>query len=107
MHELLLSLNSKGKPAHGVINEIAKKYDVHRRTVGRIWRQIWDQIKNNQVLITVNNKKKGNKGRPSIPFDEKKFKSIEKAKKTSLATLSKAMGVSQTTICRWKRKKYF
>ena len=43
MHEFLLSLNSKGKPAHGVINEIAKKNDVHRRTVGRIWKQIRDQ----------------------------------------------------------------
>ncbi|XP_057548213.1 uncharacterized protein LOC130826661 [Amaranthus tricolor] len=107
MLEFLLSLNSKGKPAHGVINEIVKKYDVHRRTVGRIWRQIQDQKENNQVPITVNNKKKGSKGRPFIPFDEKKFKSIEKVKKTSLAALSKAMGVSQTTICRWKRKKYF
>ena len=48
MHELLLSLNIKGKPAQGVINEIAKKYDVHRRIVGRIWRQIRDQKKNNQ-----------------------------------------------------------
>ena len=36
MHELLTSLNSKGKPPYGFINEIAKKYDVHRRTIGRI-----------------------------------------------------------------------
>ncbi|XP_057535502.1 uncharacterized protein LOC130813678 [Amaranthus tricolor] len=107
MHELLMSLNRKGKPAHGFINEIAKKYDVHRKTIGRIWRQIRDQINNNQVPINVNNKKKGSKGRPPIPFNENKFKSIEKVKKTTLRALSRAMGVSQTTICRWKTKKYF
>ncbi|XP_057543296.1 uncharacterized protein LOC130821520 [Amaranthus tricolor] len=101
-----MSLNSKGKLAYGFINEIAKKYDVHRRTIGRIWRQIRDQ-KNNQVPINVNNKKKGSKGRPSIPFDENKLKSIEKVKKTTLRALSRAIGVSQTTIYRWKTKKYF
>ena len=63
--------------------------------------------KKNQVPINVNNKKTGSKGRPSIPFDENKFKSIEKVKKTTLRALSRAMGVSQTTICRWKTKKYF
>ena len=77
MHELLLSLNIKGKPKHGFINEIANKYNVHRKTVGRMWRQIRDQKNNDQVPITVNTKRKGSKGKPSIPFDEKKFKSIE------------------------------
>ena len=81
MHELLLSLNSKGKSAHGVINEIAKKYDVRRRTLGRIWRQIRDQKKNNQVPITVNNKKKGSKGRPSIPFDEKSSSQLKRRRR--------------------------
>ncbi|XP_057529994.1 uncharacterized protein LOC130808552 [Amaranthus tricolor] len=106
MHELLTSLNSNGKPQHGFINEIAKKYDLHRRTIERIWRQIRDQ-KKNEVPINVNNKKTGTKGRASIPFDENKFKSIEKVKKTTLRSLSRAMGVSHTTVCRWKKKKYF
>ena len=29
MHELLIGVNKKGKPAHGLIGKIAKKYDVH------------------------------------------------------------------------------
>ena len=45
MHDLLTSANSNGKLQHGFINEIAKKYDLHRRTIGRIWRQIRDQKK--------------------------------------------------------------
>ena len=36
MHELLSSVNSKRKPAHGVINDMAKKYVVNRITIGRI-----------------------------------------------------------------------
>ena len=36
MHELLLSVNSKGKPVHGVINDMAKKYGVSRKITGRI-----------------------------------------------------------------------
>ena len=60
-----------------------------------------------KVPINVNNKKIGTKGRASIPFDENKFKSIEKVKKTTLRSLSRAMGVSHTTVCRWKKKGTF
>ncbi|XP_057518355.1 uncharacterized protein LOC130799246 [Amaranthus tricolor] len=61
-------------------------------------------LKKNEVPINVNNKKTGTKGRASIPFDENKLKSIEKVKKTTLRSLSRAMGVSHTTVCRWKKK---
>ena len=37
MHELLLSVNSKGKPAHAVMGEImSKKYKVSRKTISMI-----------------------------------------------------------------------
>ena len=29
MHELLLGVNKKGKPAHGVMGVITKKYGIH------------------------------------------------------------------------------
>ncbi|XP_057532895.1 uncharacterized protein LOC130810784 [Amaranthus tricolor] len=106
MHDLLTSANSNGKLQHGFINEIAKKYDLHRRTIGRIWRQIRDQKKHN-LPINVNNMKSLTNGKARIAFDENKFKSIEKAKKTTLRSLSKAMEVSYSTVCRWKTKRYF
>ncbi|XP_057519710.1 uncharacterized protein LOC130800270 [Amaranthus tricolor] len=106
MHELLTSANSNGKLQHGFINEIAKKYDLHKRKIGRIWRQIRDQ-KKNKVPINVNNKKTVTNGRPAVPFDENKFKSIEKVKKTTLRSLSRAMEVSYSTVCRWKKNRYF
>ena len=37
MHELLLFVNNKGKPAHGIIGEISKKYKVSRKTISRMW----------------------------------------------------------------------
>ena len=36
MHELLIGVNKKGKPAHGLMGEIIKKYNVHWKTVSRI-----------------------------------------------------------------------
>ena len=83
MHELLSSINSKGKSAHGIINDMAKKYVVNRKTIGRIWGQIKDQQQKNQFPINVNNKKKGKKTWNEIPFDDTKFKELEKTKKTS------------------------
>ena len=37
MHELLLFVNNKGKPTHGIIGEISKKYKVSRKTISRMW----------------------------------------------------------------------
>ena len=35
MHILLIGVNKKGKLAHGLIGAIAKKYDVHWKTIRR------------------------------------------------------------------------
>ena len=92
MHELLLSVNSKGKPAHGVINDMAKKYGVSRKTTGRVWEQTKYQ-QQNQFPINVNSKKKGKKSRTRIPFDDTKFEGLEKEKKTSQTAVARTLGV--------------
>ena len=43
MHELLIGLNKKGKESHGKMREIAKKYDVHWKTISRIWAIVKNQ----------------------------------------------------------------
>ncbi|XP_057539731.1 uncharacterized protein LOC130817809 [Amaranthus tricolor] len=105
MHELLIGVNKKGKPAQGLMWEIAKKYDVHWKTVSRIWAKVKTQKKEGATL-DASSKKFGRNNRTIIPFDESKFQALEKAKKTSQQAVAIAMGVSQSTVWRWKKKKH-
>ncbi|XP_057544046.1 uncharacterized protein LOC130823443 [Amaranthus tricolor] len=41
-----------------------------------------------------------------MSFDEQRFQALEKSKKTSQQAVANAMGVSQLTIWRWKKKKH-
>ena len=102
MHELLIALNKKGKSVHGMINEQANAYNVNRKTITRIWTSIKQQEVG--TVINVNNKKKVTHN-SKIKFDEPKFKALEKTKKTIQLAVAKAMGVSQSTVFRWKKKK--
>ena len=81
MHELLLSYNNKGKPAHGIMGEMSTKYKVSRKTILRIWSQVKQQQQQNSFPINVNSKRVGKKSRGQIIFDDTKFKRIKKAKK--------------------------
>ena len=65
---------SKGKPTHGVIGDMSKKYNVSRKTISRLWEQIKHQQQQNQFPINVNIKRIGKKSRTEIPFDDTKFK---------------------------------
>ena len=65
-----------------------------------------DQQQKNQLPINVNSTKKGKKKGNEIPFDDTKFKELEKAKKTSQAAIARAVGISQSTVWRWKKQKY-
>ena len=95
----------KGSQHTGVIGDMSKKYSVSRKTISRIWGHIKHQQQQNQFPINVNSKRIGKKSRTEIPFDGTKFKGLEKAKKTSQTVVARAMGVSQSTIWRWKKKK--
>ena len=53
MNELLLCVNKKGKPAHRLTGDIAKKYGVHWKTISKIWlpkRQVKRQLQMSWVL---------------------------------------------------------
>ena len=83
MHELLLSVNNKDKSAHGIMGEMSTKYKVSRKIISRIWSQVKQQQQQNSFPINIHNKSVGKKSRGQIIFDDTKFKSLEKAKKTS------------------------
>ena len=104
MHELLIGVNKKVKPTHGLMGKIAKKYDVHWKTVNRIQAKVKTQQKEGATL-DAHSKKFGRNNRTIIPFDESRFQALEKAKKTSQQAVANAMGVSQSTVWRWKKTK--
>ena len=105
MHELLRGVNKKGKPAHGLRGDIAKKYDIHWKTVSRIWSTVKNQQKEGATLDATS-KKYGRITDTIIPFDERRFQALEKSKQTSQKVVANAMGVSQATVWRWKEKKH-
>ena len=43
MHDLLIALNEKGKPAHVKINELTNEFNVNGKTITRIWAYIKQQ----------------------------------------------------------------
>ena len=105
MHELLIGVNKKGKPADGLMGEIAKKYDVHCKTVSRIWGKVKTQQKE-RATMNASSKKFGRNNKTIIPFNESRFQALENAKKTSQQVVANAMDVSQSTVWRWKKKKH-
>ena len=105
MHELLLGVNKKGKPAHGLMGDIAKKYGIHWKTVSRIWATVKNQQKEGAILDATG-KKFDRITNTITPFDESRFQALEKSKKTSQKAAANVMGVSQSTVWRWKKKKH-
>ena len=83
---------------------MSKKCNVSMKTISRIWGHIKHQQQQNSFPINVNSKRIGKKSRDKILFDDTKFKGLEKAKKTSQTAIVRAMGVSQSTVWRWKKK---
>ena len=37
MHELLLSVNTKGKPTHEIMGDMKTKYKVSRKKISKVW----------------------------------------------------------------------
>ena len=84
---------------------MAKKYDIHWKTVSRIWAIVKNQ-QNEGATLDATSKKFGRITNTIIPFDERRFQALEKSKKTSQKAVANAMGVSQSTVWRWKKKKH-
>jgi hypothetical protein len=69
-------------------------YDVHWKTVSRIWATVNSKLKVGATL-DASNQKYGQHNRALIQFDEAKFQDLEKTKKTSQQVVANVMGVSQ------------
>ena len=62
---------------HGTINALTTKYEVCRKTITRLWKEVQKQRENNNTTINLNNKRVGRQAPNKIQFDERKFKSIK------------------------------
>ncbi|CAO2841385.1 unnamed protein product [Amaranthus hypochondriacus] len=105
MQKLLASLNAKGKPKLGTINELSIEFQVCRKTITRLWKEVKSQIDNQSTVINISSKKIKCGASNRITFDESKFKSIKYELKGTQHSVAKQMGVSQSTVCRWKKDK--
>ncbi|XP_057550429.1 uncharacterized protein LOC130828458 [Amaranthus tricolor] len=87
----------------GTINELATEYEMCRKTITRLWKEVQKQRENNNTAINLNNKRVGIQAPNKIQLDEEKFKSIKFELKGIQHSVAKKMEVSQSTVCRWKK----
>ncbi|XP_057515180.1 uncharacterized protein LOC130796800 [Amaranthus tricolor] len=104
MQKLFSSMNKKGRPELGTINKLANEFQLCRKTITRLWKEVQNQI-NNKTVINLGNKRIGREPSNKVQFDDEKFKAIKCEFKTTQHSVAKQIGVSQSTIFRWKKKK--
>ena len=105
MQKLLSSMNKKGRPELGTINKLTTEFQLCRKTITRLWKEVQSQINTNQTVINLGSKRIGREPSNKIQFDDDKFKAIKCELKTTQHSVAKQMGVSQSTVFRWKKKK--
>ncbi|XP_057523873.1 uncharacterized protein LOC130803689 [Amaranthus tricolor] len=79
------------------------RYEVCRKTITRLWKEVHKQKKNNNTAINLNNKRIGRQAPNKIQFEDEKFKSIKFELKGTQHSVAKQIEVSQSTISRWKK----
>ncbi|XP_074289083.1 uncharacterized protein LOC141614225 [Silene latifolia] len=104
INETLLNNNINGKPRHGIINEVAARFSVDRKTITRLWMEAQKQ-RASSLPVNVSSKKKGNKKVGRAILDEEKLKSIDLLDRSTQHSLATHLGVSQSTVSRWVMSK--
>jgi DNA invertase Pin-like site-specific DNA recombinase len=91
--QLLMHSSHNGKLYPGMIRRVALIFNVHTSVIYRIW---------NQVKKTGDacHKKTTNCGRKRIQLDPQKFCEVPLAQRTTLQSLSCALGINKTTLIR-------
>ncbi|XP_074270829.1 uncharacterized protein LOC141594733 [Silene latifolia] len=104
INETLLENSINGKPRYGIINIVAARFSVDRKTIQRLWKSAELQ-RNANIPVNVSSKKKGSKKVGRVVLDEEKLKSIDLLKRTTQHSLAENLGVSQSTVSRWVMSK--
>ncbi|XP_074289316.1 uncharacterized protein LOC141614471 [Silene latifolia] len=104
INETLLNNSINGKPRHGIINEVAARFSVDRKTITRLWMAAQKQ-RASSIPVNVSSKKKGIKKVGRAILDEEKLKSIDLLDRSTQHSLATHLGVSQSTVSRWVMSK--
>ena len=98
MNFLLINYQD-GKLKKATIRNAAEKFNLHRNTVGTIWRSAKKKLAEGSTAFDVSSKKKRN-GRKRKNWDAEieNIKNIPGSEKLSLRTLSKASNIPRTTL---------
>ena len=83
MQKLLSFINKKGRPELGTINKLANEFQLYRKTITRLWKEVQNQINNNSTVINLGNKRIRRQPCNKIQFDDEKFKAIKCELKTT------------------------
>ncbi|KAK9668486.1 hypothetical protein RND81_13G063900, partial [Saponaria officinalis] len=85
---------------HGKMKEIADRFQVCRKTITNIWKEVQKQ-REQGLFINMDSKLKGKKGNKKLVFDVEAFKEIDFNSRTTTRRLATAMSVTQTAVARW------
>ncbi|XP_074265511.1 uncharacterized protein LOC141587948 [Silene latifolia] len=89
---------------HGQMNELARKFNVCRKTITELWNEAKKQ-RAAGIAINVNSKMKGKVCKARLLFDEQKFMNLALNERTTELSIAAAMGVPQSTVAKWVKMK--
>lgn len=98
----LLEKSIAGKLEKNVTKEVSHQFSVSIATVQRIWRQA--KATANTGKVNVSHRRTENCGRKRITIEPTQVTAVPLCKRTTLRSMSMAMGVSLTTLFRRKKE---
>ena len=77
MQKFLSSINKKGILEFGTINKLANEFQLCKKTITTLCKEVQNQIKNNTKVISLGKKRIERHPSNTIQFDDEKFKAIK------------------------------
>ncbi|XP_057770758.1 uncharacterized protein LOC130990549 [Salvia miltiorrhiza] len=100
IYQMLLEESRDGKIKRGVFSKVAETFSVCRKTVSRIWYAGNDVRSRSGVAPDFSCKLPRSNGRKRVELSLEQIKAIPLRRRTNIRSLSKALGMSKSTIHR-------
>lgn len=104
--QFLLVQSKNGKPEDGRMKEAMVKWELSKSTIHRLWKSARKQQIEGQTILSVS----GHKTRKRVfkhTLDPSKIKALHLRDKTTYERMGSALGISPSTLCRWKKIEIF
>ena len=103
VYQALLARSNNGILHKKDTQIIADRFDLHLRTVQRIWRRGKTQLANS-VLVVVSSLKKGRVGRKAIPIDLETLRDIPLKERMTIQDVCAKLNISKWKVQRYLRR---